>query len=83
MTRQWLELLARDVTALATMAPPSTWSKPTGFRSTVVTPRRAPRRAVRWRRYGGGPVNALHRRCSADIVRGSLRLLDGAAGAPR
>jgi hypothetical protein len=35
------------------------------------------RRAVRWRRYGGGPVNALHRSCSADIVRGSLRLLDG------
>jgi hypothetical protein len=35
------------------------------------------RRAVRWRHYGGGPVNALHRNCSADIVRGSLRLLDG------
>jgi hypothetical protein len=35
------------------------------------------RRAVQWRRYGGGPVNALHRSCSADITRGSLRLLDG------
>ncbi|KAA0087087.1 hypothetical protein CIW52_00150 [Mycolicibacterium sp. P9-64] len=34
------------------------------------------RRAVQWRRYGGGPVNALHRTCSADITRGSLRLLD-------
>lgn len=34
-------------------------------------------RAIRWRRYGRGPVNALHHRCSADIVRGSLRLLDG------
>jgi hypothetical protein len=34
-------------------------------------------RAVQWRRYGGGPVNALHRSCSADITRGSLRLLDG------
>ena len=33
-------------------------------------------RAVRWRRYGRGPVNALHRRCSDDVVRGSLRLLD-------
>jgi hypothetical protein len=33
------------------------------------------RRAVRWRRYGGGPVNALHRSCAADISRGSLRLL--------
>lgn len=35
-------------------------------------------RAVRWRRYGRGPVNALHRHCSADIVRGSLRLMAGA-----
>ncbi|WP_353615211.1 hypothetical protein [Mycobacterium sp. 1164985.4] len=33
------------------------------------------RRAVRWRRYGDGPVNALHRACAADITRGSLRLL--------
>jgi hypothetical protein len=32
---------------------------------------------MQWRRYGGGPVNALHRGCSADITRGSLRLLDG------
>lgn len=32
------------------------------------------RRAAYWRRYGGGPVNALHRSCSADICRGSLRL---------
>src|SRR5882757_7415731 len=34
-------------------------------------------RALQWRRYGGGPVNALHGSCSADITRGSLRLLDG------
>ncbi|MEE6169306.1 MULTISPECIES: hypothetical protein [unclassified Mycolicibacterium] len=33
------------------------------------------RRARHWRHYGRGPVNALHRSCSADIVRGSLRLL--------
>jgi hypothetical protein len=33
-------------------------------------------RARHWRRYGTGPVNALHRNCSADVVRGSLRLLD-------
>ncbi|WP_245908662.1 hypothetical protein [Mycobacterium neglectum] len=32
------------------------------------------RRAAHWRRYGSGPVNALHRSCSADICRGSLRL---------
>lgn len=33
------------------------------------------RRASQWRRYGDGPVNALHRACAADISRGSLRLL--------
>jgi hypothetical protein len=33
-------------------------------------------RAARWRRYGRGPVDALHRRCAADISRGSLRLLE-------
>lgn len=33
------------------------------------------RRAVHWRRYGRGPVSALHRECAADISRGSLRLL--------
>ena len=33
------------------------------------------RRAVQWRRYSRGPVNALHGRCGADIARGSLRLL--------
>jgi hypothetical protein len=33
------------------------------------------RRAVHWRRYGSGPVDALHRACAADISRGSLRLL--------
>ena len=33
------------------------------------------RRAVHWRRYSRGPVDALHRSCGADITRGSLRLL--------
>jgi hypothetical protein len=33
------------------------------------------RRAVHWRRYSHGPVDALHRSCGADICRGSLRLL--------
>ncbi|MDO0973620.1 hypothetical protein [Mycolicibacterium frederiksbergense] len=31
------------------------------------------RRAVRWQRYSRGPVNALHRRCGAEIARGALR----------
>lgn len=37
------------------------------------------RRALHWARYARGPVTALHRSCAADIVRGSLRLLDGAS----
>jgi hypothetical protein len=37
------------------------------------------RRAIHWRRYSRGPVDALHRSCGADICRGSLRLL----GQPR
>ena len=32
------------------------------------------RRAVRWRRYGAGPVTSVHRACASDISRGSLRL---------
>jgi hypothetical protein len=36
------------------------------------------RRALHWARYARGPVNDLHRACATDIVRGSLRLLDGA-----
>ena len=34
------------------------------------------RRALHWRRYSDGPVSRTHQRCAADIVRGSLRLLD-------
>jgi hypothetical protein len=36
------------------------------------------RRAMHWRRYSRGPVDALHRNCGADIARGSLRLLERA-----
>ncbi|ORW29915.1 hypothetical protein AWB91_21175 [Mycobacterium paraense] len=36
--------------------------------------------AVRWQRYGRGPVSALHRECGADIARGSLRLWSRAGG---
>lgn len=38
------------------------------------------RRAVSWQRYGREPVAALHRVCSADIVRGSLRLWSKVGG---
>jgi hypothetical protein len=33
-------------------------------------------RALHWDRYARGPVDALQQRCAADIVRGSLRLLE-------
>jgi hypothetical protein len=32
------------------------------------------RRAAHWHRFRRAPVNAVHRRCADDIVRGSLRL---------
>jgi hypothetical protein len=38
------------------------------------------RRALHWRRYGAGPVAAVHRACAADISRGSLRLLAARRG---
>jgi hypothetical protein len=31
------------------------------------------RRAIHWSRYARGPVNALHRSCANDVVRGMLR----------
>ena len=40
------------------------------------------RRASHWRRYARGRVAPLHRSCSADIVRGSLRLRDQARRQP-
>ncbi len=38
------------------------------------------RRAVHWRDLAAGPLGVLHRRCAADIARGSLRLLSSASG---
>ncbi len=71
-------MLADDVTVMATMGAAVAVIEAAGL--SVDRGDTAPAhldRAVRWRRYGRGPVNALHRQCSADIVRGSLRLLDG------
>ena len=73
-----LGLLTSDTTVLATMSAAVDVVEADGIR---VDPGDHPdahrRRAVQWRRYGRGPVDALHRNCSADIIRGSLRLLDG------
>jgi len=72
------ELLAADVTAMAMMT--AAVDVVTAAGSSVDRGDTAAAhldRARRWRSYGRGPVNALHRQCSADIVRGSLRLWDG------
>ena len=73
-----LRLLNSDAAVLATMAAAVDVVEADGIR---VDPGDQPdahlRCAVQWRRYGRGPVDALHRSCSAAITRGSLRLLDG------
>jgi hypothetical protein len=72
------DLLADDVTVLATMAAAVDVVEAVGLSVDRGDSAAAHLdRAVHWRRYGRGPVAALHRQCSADIVRGSLRLLDG------
>ena len=73
-----LGLLNSDAAVLASMAAAVDVVEADGIRVDEGDhPEAHRRRAVQWRRYGGGPVNALHRRCSADIARGSLRLFDG------
>lgn len=68
--------LAEDATVLAVMAAAVEVVEAEGVRVDSADDRAAHlRRALHWRRYGRGPVNDLHRRCAADISRGSLRLL--------
>lgn len=72
------ELLVSDVTAMATMTAAVDVVTVAGLSvDRGDTAAAHLDRALAWRSYGRGPVNALHRQCSADIVRGSLRLLDG------
>ncbi|MEU0497343.1 hypothetical protein [Mycobacterium sp. NPDC006124] len=72
------ELLIADVTAMAAMSAAVDVVTAAGVAvdagDTVAAHRR---RAMRWGAYARGPVTALHRQCSTDIVRGSLRLWDG------
>lgn len=70
------EVLTADDTVLAVMTAAVDVVEAAGARvDRADDPAAHLRRAVRWRRYGQGPVNALHRACAADISRGSLRLL--------
>ena len=72
------ELLVSDVTAMAAMTAAVDVVVAAGLSvDRGDTAAAHLERAARWRRYGRGPVTALHRQCSADIVRGSLRLWDG------
>jgi hypothetical protein len=73
--RRLTDLLSSDDTVLAVMGAAVEVVEADGMhvdRGDGPTAHR--RRAAYWRRYGSGPVNALHRSCSADICRGSLRL---------
>ena len=73
-------LLHSDAAVLATMSAAVDVVEADGLRvDTGDHPEAHVRRAVHWRRYGRGPVDALHRSCSVDITRGSLRLLDPGA----
>ncbi|GLP78081.1 hypothetical protein TUM20983_51910 [Mycobacterium antarcticum] len=70
------DLLADDVTVLATMGAAVEVIEAAGLSvDRGDTAAAHLDRAIRWRRYCRGPVNDLHRRCGADIARGSLRLL--------
>lgn len=71
-------LLVSDVTAMATMTAAVDVVTAAGLSvDRGDTAAAHLDRALAWRSYGRGPVNALHSQCSVDIVRGSLRLLDG------
>jgi len=73
--RELAELLAADDMVLAVMAVAVDVVEAEGMHVDRGDDPAAHRsRAVYWRRYSRGPVNALHRSCSADICRGSLRL---------
>jgi hypothetical protein len=73
---QLAEFLSTDDTVLAMMAAAVDVVEASGVHvDRTDDPTAHLRRAVHWRCYGRGPVDDLHRRCSADICRGSLRLL--------
>ncbi len=73
--QQLAEFLASDATVLAVMGAAVDVVEADGTRvDRGDDPAAHRRRAVYWRRYGTGPVAAMHRSCAADICRGSLVL---------
>jgi hypothetical protein len=72
------EFLSGDDTVIARMAAAIDVVEAAGLNvDTADNPAAHLRRAVRWQRYGRGPVRGVHRACGADIARGSLRLWSG------
>ncbi|WP_234810131.1 hypothetical protein [Mycolicibacterium moriokaense] len=73
--QQLAEFLVSDTTVLAVMGAAVDVVEADGMRvDRSDGPAAHRRRAVFWRRYGDGPVGAMHRGCAADICRGSLLL---------
>jgi hypothetical protein len=66
--RLW-QFLAADATVTTVMAAALDVLEADG----PVTPDTLVRRVIHWSRYARGPVNALHRSCANDVVRGMLR----------
>ncbi|WP_039890436.1 hypothetical protein [Mycobacterium xenopi] len=77
------DFLRRDDTVLARMAAAIDVIEAAGLHVEPGDDRAAQlRRAVKWQRHSRRPGPGLHRRCAADIARGSLRLWSQAGGAP-
>ncbi len=76
--------LNSDAAVLATMAAAVDVVEADGIRvDPVTTPTRTFAAPCSGGGTAAGPVDALHRSCSAAITRGSLRLLDGGTGVTR
>lgn len=79
--RRAAQFLARDDTVTARMAAAAAVVQAAGLPVERCRNRAEQlRRAVRWQRYGRGPVSAVHRACAADIARASLRRWSQAGG---
>lgn len=72
--RRIADFLTGDDVVLARMAAAREVMQAFDVRTSDETP---VARARYWRRYGAGPVGAVHRACAADLVNGSLRLWGG------
>jgi len=77
--RVWTWLASDVVAALRTTAATAALEADGLAVDAAMDPDAHLRRALHWRRYGRRTTADLQRRCAADVSRGSLRLLAGAA----